>query len=69
MNHQAMLAQDFYERIAPGHAAGLLEQLLDNQVQLGASKARVIFPVVFGFLDNEGFYRILGKVVIITLVV
>lgn len=69
MYHQTMLSQDLYESIASRHTAGVLEQLLDNQVQLGASKTRIVFPVVSGFLYDEGLYRILGKVVIITLVV
>lgn len=64
MHHEAVFAQYLYERIASWHAACLFEQLLDDQVQFGASKTRIILPVVLGFLDYKGLYRVLGKVVL-----
>ena len=64
-----MLAQYLDERITAWHAAVLIEQSLDYQIKFGASEARIVLTVGLGLLDYEGFYRILGKVVVITFVV
>ena len=69
MYHETVLAKYLDENIASWHAACFFEQLLDDQVQFGASKTRIILPVVLGFLDYEGFYRVLGKVVVIPFIV
>lgn len=67
-DHQTVLPQDLDERIASRHAARLLEQRADNHVQLHAAEAGVVFPVITGLLDDQRFYRILGKVVLLVLV-
>ena len=69
MHHQTVLAQYLDERITAWHAAVLIEQSLDYQIKFGASEARIVLTVGLGLLDYEGFYRILGKVVVITFVV
>ena len=68
MDHQTVLAEYLYERISPRHAAGLLEQRADNDVELYAAKAWIIFPIVFGLLDDKRLYRIFCEVILLMLV-
>jgi hypothetical protein len=68
MDHQTVLPEYLDERVAPRHAAGLLEQRADNDVELHAAEARIVFPVVSGLFHDEGLYGILREVVLFVLV-
>ena len=68
MDHQAVLAEDLDERIAPRHTAGFLEQCADNDVEFHAAKTRIVFPVVPCLLDNKRLYRIFCEVILLVLV-
>ena len=68
MDHQTVLTEYLNERVAPRHAAGLLEQCADNDIELYAAKARIILPVVPGLLDNKRLYCILSEVILLVLV-
>ena len=68
MDHQAVLAEDLDKRIAPRHTAGLLEQCADNDIELYAAKARIIFPIVSGFFNDKRLYRIFCEVILLVLV-
>ena len=68
MDHQTVLPEYLDERIAPRHAAGLLEQRADDDVELHAAKTRIVFPVVPGLFHDERLYRILCEVVLLVLV-
>ena len=63
MHHQAVLTEYLDERIAPRHAACLLEQRADNDIEFYAAKARIVFPVVLSLFHNERLYRIFCEVV------
>lgn len=68
MDHQPMLAEQLYESVASGHAACLLEQGADDDVQLHAAETRIVLTVVRGLLDDEWLYRLLGEVVLLVFV-
>lgn len=64
MDHQTILPEYLDERIAPRHTAGLLEQRADNDVELHATQARIVFPIVLGLFHDKRLYRILREVVL-----
>ena len=68
MDHQTVLPEYLDERVAPRHAAGLLEQRADDDIKFHAAKAWIVFPVVLGLFHDEGLYRILCEVVLLVFV-
>ena len=68
MDHQTILPEYLDERIAPRHTAGLLEQRADNDVELHATWARIVFPIVLGLFHDKRLYRILCEVVLLVFV-
>ena len=68
MDHQAVLPEYLDERIASRHAAGLLEECADDDIELYAAKARIVFPVVLGLFHDKWLYRVLCEVVLLVFV-
>ena len=68
MHHQAVPTEYLNERVTPRHAAGLFEQGTDNDVEFYAATTRIVFPVVFGLLNDKRLYRIFCEVVLFVLV-
>ena len=68
MDHQAVLTEYLYKRVTPGHTTGFLEQRADNDIQLHAAKARIVFPVISCLFHDKRLYRILCEVVLLVFV-
>ena len=67
--HETVAAEKFDEGISAWHAACLLEQLLDYQVQFGASQAGIVLPVFLDLLHDKRLYRVVREVRVIPFVV
>ena len=63
LHHQAIGTQELDECVAAWHAACGLEQVLDDDVQLGTAQAGVVTAVVPGLLDYQRLYGIFRKVI------
>ena len=68
-NHETIAAEKFYEGISSRHASCFIEQLLDYQVQFGASQAWVVLPVFLDLLHDERLYRVVREVRVVPFVV
>ena len=69
LHHQPVGPQQFDKGIKPGHASCLIKQLLDDQIQFGASKSGIVPAVVPGLLDYQRFKCVFGKGPVILAVV
>lgn len=67
--HETVAAEKFDEGISAWHAACLLGQLLDYQVQFGASQAGIVLPVFLDLLHDKRLYRVVREVRVIPFVV
>lgn len=67
--HQSVLPEKLYKRIPTRHTAFLLKHLLDDDIEFGAAESWIIPAVILSLLDNQRFYGILSKFVVILAIV